>query len=81
MNQQCLFCFRNLRSIQELVDIYKENHDIRTDNSSTFDRYVDSVSKGSTNPTQMFVEFASSVKFEKEGRTRPIETFETFTSY
>ena len=57
MNQQCRFCSRNLKSLQEVVDHYRENHVIRSDNSPTFDSYVVAISRDSNHSTQMFNEF------------------------
>ena len=62
MNQQRRFCPWNLRSLQEVLDHYKENHGIRSDNSPTFDSYVDAISRDSNTSTQMFVEFCEFCK-------------------
>ena len=57
MNQQCCFCFRSLKSVEDVVDRYKESHGIKTDNSPTFEKYVDSISRHSYRPRQILVEF------------------------
>ena len=57
MNQQCRFCSRSLKSVEEVVDHYKESHGIKTDNSPTFDSYVDAITRHSNRPRQIFVEF------------------------
>ena len=57
MNQQCRFCFRSLKSVEDVVDHYKESHGIKTDNSLTFEKYVDAITRHSYHPRQMFVDF------------------------
>lgn len=54
MEQQCRFCSQHLRSIQEVLDHYNENHEINKENSLTIESYVDAIARDSP---QMFVEF------------------------
>ena len=35
MNQQCRFCSRSFKSVEDVVGHYKESHDIKKDNSPT----------------------------------------------
>ena len=54
MEQQCRFCSQHLRSIQEVLDHYNENHEINKENSLTIESYLDAIARDSP---QMFVEF------------------------
>ena len=66
MNQQCRFCSRSLKSVDDAVDHYKDGHGIKTDNSPALDKYVDAITRHSYHPRQMFVElckFCSNLPF------------------
>ena len=55
MNKQCRFCSCSLKSVEDVVDHYRRA--IKTDNSPTFEKYVDAITRHSYRPRQMFVEF------------------------
>ena len=55
MNKQCRFCSCSLKSVEDVVDHYRRA--IKTDNSPTFEKYVDTITRHSYRPRQMFVKF------------------------
>ena len=65
MNQKCRFSSRSLKSIEDVVDHYKESHGIKTDNSLTFEKYVDAISRHSYHPRCLsnFVNSVTIVRF------------------
>ena len=52
MQQRRRFCSLSLNSVQEVLDHYNDNHGINKDNSPTFERHIDAISKDTP---QMFV--------------------------
>ena len=54
MQQCCRFCSRSLNSVQEVLDYYNDDHGFNKDNSSTFESYLDAISRDAP---QMFVEY------------------------
>lgn len=56
--QHCRFCSQSLKSLQEVLDHYKERHGINKGNSSIFENYIDAISR---NAPQMFVEYCEKI--------------------
>ena len=53
MQQECCFCSRSLRPVQEVLDHYNEAHGISKQNSPNFENYINAIGRDSP---QIFVE-------------------------